>query len=536
MSTIFEIIFGLLGGLALFIFALQSMGSGMQDLTGKKASKALEMLTSVPIVGVLFGALVTIVIQSSTVVTVMVVSLVNATVMTLKQAASVIMGANIGTTVTMQLVAFRVTDWWIYLAAVGFAVYLIAKPKNIKNAGLVLFSMGVLLLGIALMSDAMRPLRDNQGFLNMMHNFSQNRILGVLAGTIFTAIIQSSTAATGVIVAMTMEGLIDLRAALALILGANIGTCLTAVFASVGGSASAKRAAGVHVLLNLVGALIFLIFINQYEALVLLISPADDVTRQAANAHMLFSVISVIIALPFINQLVKLVTIIIPGEDARGVKGTLFLDVKTINNPGVAVSLAQKELLRMADMAGQNMALAVEGFIKKSKKRIKLMKKQEKTVDALEKEIVGFLTKVSQVGMSGDIAIRHAGLLHAANDVERVSDHARNIGRLAEHMMENDIEFPEFLFDEIKAMHKLTAEIYNLAVRSVRENNADLVPKVRELDASLDVMKKELRAANVERMSEVGAECSFIFVDIISNFERVGDHAVNITHLPQGKL
>ncbi|MCL2198449.1 MAG: Na/Pi cotransporter family protein [Defluviitaleaceae bacterium] len=540
MVNIFAIIFGLLGGLALFLYGLHTMGTGLQEMAGKKANRVLEILTSVPIVGMLVGTVVTIVVQSSTLVTVMVVSLVNSTMLNLKQAASVIMGANIGTTLTAQLVAFRITDIWVYCAAAGFLVYFFAKRKSIKTTGLVFFAFSMLLLGLSLMTDAMRPLREEPTFLNLISNFSDNRILAMLVGLIFTAVVQSSTAVTGVIVAMTMEDLIPLSAALPLIIGTNVGTCFTAVLASIGGSTAAKRAAAVHVVFNATGALIFLIFLPQFEAAVLFISPDYDVPRQAANAHTLFSVVSTAMFLPLIGLLVKFVTFIIPEKktDGEDEKVTSFLDRNMVNNPTMAITMAQKELVSMAEIAGKNVQLALDGFVGKKKKKLKLLKKQEKLVDKMEKEIVSYLAAVSQAGMGRHMSIRHAGLLHAANDIERVSDHATNIAKLAQQVIEEKIDFPRDAIKEIEDIFKPVSEIFKTAVQSVSENDTKLIPRIKELESLIDKKEKEMRTAHIKRIArgEISAEGGIIYLDVLSNFERIGDHSMNISHLPQGKL
>jgi len=530
----------MLGGLAIFVFGLQAIGSGLQEVTGKRANRVLEVLTSVPIVGMLVGTAVTIVVQSSTLVTVMVVSLVNSTMLNLKQAASVIMGANIGTTLTTQLVAFRITDWWVYCAAVGFSIYFFAKRKNIKTVGHVLFALALLLLGLSLMVDAMRPLRDSPAFQDMIVRFGANRIFGATVGMVFTAIVQSSTAVTAVIVAMTMEDLIPLEAALPLILGANIGTCFTAVLASIGGTTSAKRAAAVHVVFNTVGVVVFLIFLPQFQMLIETISPVGDVPRQAANAHMMFSVITTMLFLPFINQLIKLVTLMVPerATDSEVVQITKYINWKMVNTPAVALHLAQQELLYMADLAGQNVTLSIEGLIKKKKKKLKRMKTQEKLVNKLEKEIVRYLAAVSQTSMSKDVSVLHTGLLHASNDIERVSDHATNIATRVKEVIANKIDIPKKAIQEIEEIYAPIMEIYETSIRSVRENNTTLIPHVKALEMQIDIKEKEMRAAHIQRMmaGEISADGGIIFLDILSNFERISDHSVNISHLPQGKL
>jgi len=532
----------MLGGLAIFLFALQMLSNGLQEVAGKKANRVLEILTSIPVVGMLVGAVITIVVQSSTLTTVMVVSFVNAAILNLKQAAAVIMGANIGTTLTGHLVAFNITNIWIYCAFVGFIIYFFAKPKSIKTIGQILFAFALLLLGLSLMSDAMRPLRSHEGFQNLIATVGDNRFLGMLIGLVFTAIVQSSTAVTGVIILMTMEGLITIEAALALIIGANIGTCFTAVLASLSGTTAAKRAATVHVILNVFGAVIFLVFMPQFRWAVEFITPSGYVPRMAANAHTIFSIVIVVVFLPLINQLVKFVTLIIPERKAADtddiLKDTRYLDWKMTNTPTVAINLAQQELLYMADLAGQNIRLSIEGLLDKKNKKLKRMKRQEKLVDRLEKEIVRYLAAVSHVSLGKDTSVRHAGLLHAANDIERISDHARNIARSAKQIIDEDLNFPREALREIEDMYSPLIELYDTAVKSVKENDSILALDVKRLKSQIDAMERKMRLSHIKRMVEgdINAADGIIFLEILSNLERIGDHSVNISHLPQGKL
>ncbi|MCL2392298.1 MAG: Na/Pi cotransporter family protein [Oscillospiraceae bacterium] len=533
-----HIIFGLLGGLALFIFGLKSMSDGLQKLTGKKTQKVMGILTSLPGVGVVIGILITIVTQSSTLVTVMVVGFVNTAMLNLKQAISVIIGANIGTTLTTQLVAFRITDTWIFFAAIGFAAYFIFKNKVVKNAGFVSFSLGMLLLGMSLMSQAMVPLRHDPAFQQLMLTFSDNRILAMLVGAIFTALIQSSTAATGVIVAMTMYSLIPFDAALPLVLGTNLGTTATAVLASIGGTVSARRAAMAHVLFNAIGIAIFLIFLDQYEFLILAISPENYIGRQVANAHTLFSVINAALFLPFIGLFAKLLEKIIPGEDKPVQKGPIYLDWNMADTPNVSINLAQQELIRMAEFAKESVRLSVEGLLERDLSKLEAAKVQENIVDELEYEIMRYLARVSQSSMDPDMSIRHTGLLHAANDIERISDHGDNIADLAQSFIEDGIHFSEDAIEELRGMYDLVMEIYDKAVQSAKDNDASIVPDVEALEVLIDMREKELRSSHMKRLREGActADSGVVFLDVIINFERIGDHSNNISHMPIGKL
>ena len=534
----FEIVFGLFGGLAVFIFALKSMSDGLQKLAGKKAHRVMEVLTSIPVVGVLVGAAVTAVVGSSTLVTVMVVGFVNASMMTLKQAISVIMGANIGTTVTAQLVAFRITDLWPFFAAFGFLVYFVFRRKRIKTVGSVVFALGLLLLGMVLMSQAMHPLRDNPVFANLMLTLSHNRILALLVGFLFTALIQSSTAATGVIVAMAMQGLIPLEAALPMILGTNVGTCITALFASIGTSLSARRAAVSHMTFNALGALLFLILLPQFESLVLAVSPANDLPRQVANAHTLFSVINTLLFLPFITPFTKLITLMVPGEETALPRGPIYLASNLVTSPSFAIKQAQKELLRMADFAGQNVQLAMEAFLERDEKKVKQVREQETVIDELEQAISHYLSQVSQSGMDDATSIRHTGLLHAANDLERISDHAEDIAELAQKSIDEKISFSDEGIEELKEMYGMVEEAFQTAVQSIRSEDPSLVPKVKAMEEQIDAREKALRTAHISRLKEgrCTADSGTVFLALINHFERIGDHADNLSDLPLGKL
>ena len=533
----------MLGGLAIFLYGLKSLSGGLQEAAGKKVNKILEILTSIPVVGMLVGAGITIAVQSSTLTTVMVVSFVNSAILNLKQAAAVIMGANIGTTFTGHLVAFNVTGMWIYFVFVGFLVFFVAKQKNIKTIGQILFAFGLLLLGLMLMSDAMRPLRTHEAFQNMIILFSNNRFLAMLVGVLFTAVVQSSTAVTGVVILMTMpdpetaESLINIEAALALIIGANIGTCFTAVLASLSGTLAAKRAALIHVILNTFGAVVFLIFMPQFQWAVLAISPEYDVARQAANAHTIFSAVIVIVFLPLINQLVALVVRMIPeGKTAEETskKGIRYLDWKLVNSsPAVALNLASQEFLYMASLAGKNITLAVDGLLTGKKKKAKKTKNKEKRIDHIGEEILRYLAAISHVSLGRDMSLKHAGLIHAINDIENIGNHARNIAKNSKKIIETGLTFPEEAMDEINDIAKPIKAIFEKAVQAIESHDPYVKSEIKALKAQIDEMEKEMRLAHITRMVEGGisAEDGIIFLEILSDLGQIGNHGVNISQL-----
>ncbi len=525
----------LMGGLAIFIYAMQSMGDDLQNATGKKMMRVLDLLTGIPIIGVLLGALMTMVVQSSSFTTVMVVGFVNASLINLKQAVAVIMGANIGTTITAQLVAFKITEYWYLIAAFGFILYFFFKKKKVKNSGHILFSLGLLLLGMVLMGDAMKPLSNDPMFTSLMLELSSNTFLALLAGLLFTVLVQSSSASTGVVIAMASQGLISLDAALPILLGTNIGTCITSVLASIGTGLNAKRAAAAHVLFNVIGSIIFLAILPLFEMAVLAISPEGDIPRQIANAHTLFNIAVTIICLPFINLFVKAVIKIIPGTEEVMVTGPLYLDWNSVNNPDFALDLTQKEVLRMSDLAADNLQLAVDGFLLKKEKKLKKMKEQEKIVNDLETEISRYLSKVAQSKLSEKAAVRLNGMLHAINDIERVSDHADNIADRALASLDEELPFSNDAIEEIKEMYKITMACYDLAKKSLAESSQELIDQVYLYEVQIDKMERQLRKSHIKRLNEqaCNAKSGVIFLDIISNFERVGDHSTNLVNLAQ---
>ncbi|MDD2497669.1 MAG: Na/Pi cotransporter family protein [Desulfitobacteriaceae bacterium] len=525
------ILFGLFGGLAIFIFGMHFMGEGLQKAAGDRMQKILEALTSVPVIGVLVGALVTAIIQSSSATTVMTVGFVNAGLMNLKQAISVIMGANIGTTMTAQLIAFKLSNFYLPIIALGFGFYFFAKRKNFKYIGQVVFSFGLLLMGLEIMGDSMRPLREYQGFRDVIASFGQYKILGVITGLVMTTLIQSSSATIGILMAMSTQGLIPLEVALPVLLGDNIGTCVTAVLASIGAKLSAKRAAVAHVFFNVTGTLIFVIFMPLFIKLILTISPPDDIARQIANAHTSFNLINTMIFLPLITIFSNFITKVVPGKEKIIKKGPVYLDQRVLSSPSIAISVANLEIIRMGELAADNLDNAMRAFVNRDTKLLQDVLEIEDVIDQLEEDITEYLAKISQHrGLTESSSSLHTGLLHAVNDIERVGDHAHNIAHLAEISIEENIPYSEYALNELKIMHKLVIDTFKAAVQGLRDNDITLAEKVLENEMKIDEMEKSLRRSHILRLNEGYCipHSGVIFLDIISNLERVGDHSTNI--------
>ena len=324
-----------------------------------------------------------------------------------------------------------------------------------------------------------------------------------------------------------------------IILGTNIGTCITTLIASIPANRASKRAALFHMMFSIIGSIVFGTVIYVFPGIlgwfqVMWTEPA----RQIAMFHTLYNFATMFLLLPFVTQVVALMKKIVPGEDKIVETGPVFLDKRMVGNPPMAISLAQKELLRMAEFAGQNIRLAVEGFLERDDKKLAAVKEQEDIVDGLEKEIMRYLARVSQSGMSPAMSVRHTGLLHAANDIERISDHADNIASSALAAIDEGTEFTDEAIEEIKDMYGLVKEVYDKAIQSVKDNSTVLIPKVKKLEAQIDAKEKELRTSHIKRLNagRCSADSGVIFLDIIINLERIGDHSNNISHVPQGKL
>jgi len=533
-----EIIMPFLGGLALFIYGMRIMGEGLQKVAGDRIRKILEMVTGVPVIGVLVGTTVTSIIQSSSATTVMVVGFVNAGLMTLRQAIGVIMGANIGTTVTAQLIAFKLSDYVMPIIAVGFGFYFLAKSKRLKYMGQVLLGFGILFLGLNFMKDAMIPLREYEGFVNFIYNFGHYPLLGVLIGVLMTVLIQSSSATIGILMAMASQGLVPLEAAIAVLLGDNIGTCITAVLASIGTTLTARRAAMAHVSFNVFGTMIFLILLPLFKDFVLLISPDTDIARQIANAHTSFNVLNTIVFLPLIGLLEKLVALVVPGEEEALQRGPAYLDERVLNSPSIALSLATKEIIRMANFSKENLVNCMKAFFDKDIKLVKKVYGFEQIIDELEKEITFYLAKIAQHSMTPSQSEKHGGLLHAVNDFERVGDHAENIANLAEKRIEENLPFSDQAVKELEEMHNYVLETFDMCITALEKDNRTLSSEIVRREAQIDIMEKKLRNNHIARLNAglCYPASGVVFLDIISNLERVGDHSHNIAQLVLGEM
>lgn len=526
-----DIAFSTIGGLGLFLFGIQIMASGMQKAAGDRFRRILEVLTNKPIVGVLTGILVTLLVQSSSTSTVMVVGFANAGLMNLSQAVSVIIGANIGTTVTAQIVSFKVGVLAFPAIGIGSLLNFFGRRRLHRYLGQIVLGFGLLFLGMTTMSSGMIPLRELDAFHALLLQFSRYPILGILCGAAFTALIQSSSAATGVIIAMTMQDLIPFHSAVPLILGTNIGTSITAILASIGANVAARRAAVAHVLFNVIGVTLVLIFLGPFTEII--VETATSVPRQVANTHTVFNILNTIVFLIFLKYFTRLICYIIPGEDEKIEFGPKYLDQRILKTPAVAIGGAKQELLRMGGIAREMLDESMQVFLKNDLKKIKHIEQMEDLVDGLEKEINIYLADLSQHSMSKEQSKMVASLMSAANDLERIGDHAENIMQLSELKTEERLPFSVTALEEITSLYQKVSSMLERAIKAFEQEDHELAKQIVAEDDYVDEQEKTLRKRHIDRINtkKCYPSSGVIYLDLLSNLERVADHANNIADL-----
>ena len=528
-----SIVISLMGGLGLFLYGMNLMGEGLQKSAGTRLKAIIKLLTSNIFMGVLVGTGVTAVIQSSSATTVMVVGFVNAGIMTLKQAIGVIMGANIGTTVTAQLVSFNLNGMAPVALGIGIVLYLFGKNPKVKHISEILIGFGMLFTGMEFMKDAVEPLRDYKGFTDMLVSFGQYPILGLLLGFGITAIVQSSSASMGMLVALAAEGLIPLNAALPILYGQNIGTCVTSLLSSIGANKNAKRAAVIHLIFNVLGTVLFLIFLNR--PVVSLVTGMDpgNVARQIANTHTLFNIISVLILLPFNNIIIKMAMRIIPdkAEDEEDIKTVKYIDDKMLEIPSIALINTIKETSRMGKKAKESLDCSISAILEKSDEYVGKVFVKEETVNELQKIILNYLLKLSKTAaLDEDSREAVDNLFNTVNDIERIGDHAKNIAELSQIMIDGDLEFSEQGKNQLEEIYNYVISAYSSALEAFKNDDINLAYKVFRIEEKVDMMEKTCRASHMYRLNNnlCSIDNGVVFLDIITALERVSDHAVNI--------
>ncbi|HJC90938.1 MAG TPA: Na/Pi cotransporter family protein [Candidatus Mediterraneibacter excrementigallinarum] len=529
-------VLSLFGGLALFLYGMQMMSNGLEAAAGNKMKSILEKLTSNRIKGVLVGAAITAVIQSSSATTVMVVGFVNSGLMTLKQAVWIIMGANIGTTITGQLIALDIGAIAPLFAIIGVAVMMFVKNEKVHHISSIFAGLGILFMGMDMMGAAMEPLQESEAFINLMTKFS-NPLIGILVGAVFTAIIQSSSASVGILQALAATGMVPLSSAVYVLFGQNIGTCITAVLASIGMKVNAKRTTIIHLMFNIIGTIIFTIvcMTTPYVHLIESITPGDPVA-QIANAHTIFNIVTTLILLPFGTQMADIAVKILPDskkeddEDLRLKYIRPFESSYAIGNSAVAVTQVREEVGRMQEMVMKNIGDAFDTLIKYDDKSHKKVEEREEYIDYLNKGISEYVVSLMASEMSSDDSRKINGYYAIISNLERIGDHAVNIVEYADDMKKWDLKFSDNVLEELEEMKKQCIASLN-NVKDVDSGNvAEVLTQAVALEQKTDNMRDKYFKKQMQRLKKgkCKPQSGIVFSEILTDFERIGDHVLNI--------
>lgn len=536
-------ILSMAGGLGLFLFGIRTMGDGLENAAGAKLKRMLEVLTGNRFLAVLVGFVVTAIIQSSTATTVMVVGFVNAGMMSLAQAVGVIMGANIGTTVTSLLIALNFSSVAAAAVLVGVILMLASKKTVVKNLGAIFTGFGLLFLGIDMMSDSMAPLRDSAGFMNFIVTVSESPLrplFGIILGIVMTAVLQSSSASVGVLQTLAMQGLVPLKFSVFVLFGQNIGTCLTALFSTVGAKKNSKRAAVIHLLFNLIGTGIFILIalLTPYVEWIEKLSP--DPMAQIAISHIVFNIVSTVVMFPFAKALVKLSCLLVPGkDDSESEMHCKFIDDRLLNTPPFAVMQVSKEVARMAKLARDNFETSAHALINRSDKDLDKVMENEEIINYLNHHITSYLVKLNALDITDSDSDYIARVFHAINDIERVGDHAINLAEAAQHNIGEGLKFSDSAREEL---NQLCGSVVTLLERSMAAfDNQSLsdneAKELSDLEEHIDDLTLECQDSHIFRLNrkECNTEAGMLYLNTITDFERVGDHAINIAFLARSK-
>ena len=533
-----EIAFHFLGGLGLFLYSIKTMGDGLQQAAGDRLRFYIDKYTSNPFFGILVGIGMTALIQSSSGVTVITVGLVSAGLLTLRQAIGIVMGANIGTTVTSFIIGFKLGDYALPMLFLGAVCLFFTKNRTINNIGRIVFGVGGIFFALNLMSGAMEPLKDLQVFKDYMVELSKNPILGVLVGTGLTLLIQASSATIGILQNLYASNLIDLQGALPVLFGDNIGTTITAIIASLGANIAAKRVAAAHVAFNVIGTVICIIFLVPFTGLIQwfesFLNLAPEMT--IAFAHGTFNITNTIIQFPFIGALAFLVTKLIPGEDEVVKYEPLYLDEQLIKQaPSIALGNAKKELLHLGTYAEKSFDLAYRYILNQEEKLAEKGHKTEEAINTIDDQLTKYLIRLSSEALSQKESESLTNILDSSRDLERIGDHAEALINLTDYLIRKKVVFSDNALAELEDIYQQTATFVKDALRSVEEDSQELAAELEQRHQAIEKLEKRLRKTHISRLNkgECTPQAGVNFIDIISHYTRVADHAMNLAEKVQ---
>ena len=529
----------LLGGLGLFLYGMQMMGSGLEAAAGNRMKRILERLTSNPILGVIVGAGITAVVQSSSAITVMVVGFVNSRMMTLRQAVWVIMGANIGTTITGQLIALDIGAIAPLFAFCGVVLVMFTKKAIVRYYGQIIAGLGILFIGMDMMSSSMAPLRESETFVNLLTQFS-NPLLGILVGTVFTAIIQSSSASVGILQALATSGVIGLPSAVYVLFGQNIGTCITAILASIGTSRNAKRTTIIHLMVNVIGTILFTL-VCMFTPLTSLVSgwTPDNPSAQIANMHTLFNIVTTLLLMPFGGYLAKLATRILPEKATEAAESgehqLLYIkpvDLSSEHHVGtsaIVLNGVQHELARMAEMVLKNVDASFQAVLEGTPSRLEQVEETEEYIDYLNQQISRYISHIIVYETNERDSEQVSAFFKISSNLERIGDHAVNICEYTQLLQQKHIGFSQKAKEEIEAMRDTSLQ----AIRTLGDMSLlppEALKDIEDLEQKMDDMTLEYRQNQMVRLREgtCSDEACTLYSEMLTDFERIGDHILNM--------
>ena len=539
-------LFSFIGGLGMFLYGMNIMADGMQKTGGRRMGRWLGMLTNNRLMAVLLGALITAIIQSSGATTVMVVGFVSAGVLNLTQAVGVIMGANIGTTITAWIVSmnqlgdafavFQPAFFAPLLIGIGAIFMLFGKKQKMKTAGEILVGLGLLFIGLDFMSSSISPYTDAPVFSEAFRLLGSNPILGMLIGALVTALLQSSSASVGILQTLAMNGVVTTNAAIFITLGQNIGSCVTAMISSIGGSRTAKRAAVIHLTFNMMGAVIFGVISFVLFSLYPLLAAHNITSVQISIFHTIFNLTNTALLFPFANQLVKLSGIFVPEDKKEPVatdeesETMKHLDERIFESPAFALETAAMEVVHMGQITMENVRRAMDAVLTKNADEVEDVYKTEQTINNMEKMLTEYLVKVNNLSLTERQKLIVNDLFYSINDIERVGDHAENLAEQAEYMVQHNISFSETGESDLHIICETAFKSFQHSIEARRKGDMDDVRKVSQYEDEVDTLEEELREKHIERLSagKCDPSAGVVFLDLISNLERISDHAYNL--------
>ena len=539
-------LFSFIGGLGMFLYGMNIMADGMQKTAGSKMSQFLGMLTNNRLMAVLLGALITAIIQSSGATTVMVVGFVSAGVLNLTQAVGVIMGANIGTTITAWIVSmnqlgdafavFQPAFFAPLLIGIGAIFMLFGKKQRMKTAGEILVGLGLLFIGLDFMSSSISPYTDAPVFSEAFRLLGSNPLLGMIIGALVTALLQSSSASVGILQTLAMNGVVTTNAAIFITLGQNIGSCVTAMISSIGGSRTAKRAAVIHLTFNVMGAVIFGVISFILFSLHPVLAAHNITSVQISIFHTIFNLTNTALLFPFANRLVKLSGVFVPedkkepavtDEESETMK---HLDERIFESPAFAVETAAMEVVHMGQITMENVRRAMDAVLTKNANEVEDVYKTEQTINNMEKMLTEYLVKVNNLSLTERQKLVVNDLFYSINDIERVGDHAENLAEQAEYMVQHNISFSETGESDLHVICETAFNSFKHSINARQKGDMDDVRKVSQYEDEVDTLEEELREKHIERLSagKCDPSAGVVFLDLISNLERISDHAYNL--------